>query len=97
MMTFLFFALAFLEPVPASGDSPKCVTQKFQTVLVKKACEKGGQKLAVTEMRKWMKNARKHPEASGKKIKCDTCHNTMAPKYDLNGHGLKLYRKLGGK
>ena len=74
---------------PEAQTAPPCVTKEFQTELVKKACEKGGQKEAKEVMKAWNKD---------KKIKsCNQCHSKLAPKYELKKDGLEQFKKLGGK
>jgi len=74
---------------PDAQTAPPCVTKEFKTELVKKACEKGGQKQAKEDMKAWNKE---------KKIKsCNQCHSKLAPNYELKKDGVEQFQKLGGK
>jgi hypothetical protein len=74
----------------AADDAPDpCKHKDFKTVLVKEACEKGGQPAAKDAMKKFMKDA---------KIKsCNACHKSLAPKYDLKDDAFDQFKKAGGK
>jgi hypothetical protein len=86
-ITFANFTMS--TPAAEAQTAPACVTTDFKTELVKKACEKGGQKEAKEVMKAWNKE---------KKIKsCNQCHTKLAPKYELKKDGLEQYKKLGGK
>lgn len=76
----------------ALGGSPSCARTKFDTELVKKACE-GGQSKAKKAMKAWVKDAKKRKAG----LECSSCHEKMAPKYPLKPDGLKLFQELGGK
>ncbi len=80
---------AAIRSTPTVEAAEKCKTTSFKTELVKQACEKGGQKAAKDEMKKWMKE---------KKLKsCNQCHSKLAPGYELKADGLQQFEKLGGK
>jgi len=74
----------------AADDKPDpCKHTDFKTVLVKEACEKGGQPAAKDAMKKFMKDA---------KIKsCNACHSKLAPTYENKTDALDQFKKAGGK
>jgi len=88
-ITAILGALTFATMTsPDAADAP-CVKKELKTELVKKACEKGGQKAAKEAMKGWNKE---------KKIKsCNQCHTKLAPKYELKADAYDQYKKLGGK
>jgi len=72
-----------------SASAGPCVHQDFKTVMVKTACEKGGQDAAKAAMKAWNKD---------KKIKsCNQCHTKLAPSYDLKADAVQQFAKLGGQ
>jgi zinc protease len=71
-----------------SAIAGPCVRKDFKTVMVKAACEKGGQEAAKEAMKAFNKD---------KKIKsCNLCHSKLAPGYELKGDGVEQFAKLGG-
>ncbi|MEO8705445.1 MAG: hypothetical protein ABI867_35770 [Kofleriaceae bacterium] len=88
-LTAILGALTFASMSTSdAGDAP-CVRNDFKTELVKKACEKGGQKEAKTQMQAWNKE---------KKLKsCNQCHTKLAPNYELKKDAVDQFVKLGGK
>lgn len=74
----------------AADDAPDpCKHKDFKTVLVKEACEKGGQPAAKDAMKKFMKDA---------KIKsCNQCHSKLAPTYENKKDAIDQFQKAGGK
>ena len=74
----------------AGDDKPTpCVHKDFKTVLVKEACDKGGQPAAKDAMKAFNKKNNINS--------CNKCHSKLAPSYDLKPDGLDQYKKLGGK
>jgi len=74
----------------AGDDKPApCQRKDFKTVMVKEACEKGGQPAAKDAMKAFNKD---------KKIaSCNKCHSKLAPTYELKPDGFDQFKKLGGK
>lgn len=73
---------------PTADAAEKCQRSDYKTVMVKEACEKGGQKAAKDAMKKWMKE---------KKLKsCNQCHSKLAPTYALKPDAVEQFAKLGG-
>jgi cytochrome c5 len=85
----LILAFGLSTRASQAGAPAPCHTKKFETKLVKEACDKGGQAAAKDAMKKFMKDV---------KLKsCNACHSKLAPKYELKATGLAEFKKLGGK
>ena len=86
--------IASVSLAPQVADAAKaCHRTTFETTLVGDACKKGGQAEAKKVMKKFLKTAKKQ-EAT---IDCKSCHEKLAPNYELKADGLEHYKKLGGK
>ncbi len=83
VLTFATFSAS------AEDAAAPCVTKDFRTELVKSACTKGGQKEAITAMKKF--NVEKRLKS------CTQCHSKLKPNYELKPDGLEQFHKLGGK
>jgi hypothetical protein len=70
-----------------------CHRTTFQTKLIGDACAKGGQGEAKKTMKKFLKKAKK--KESG--LECKSCHQNLAPNYDLKPDGFDHFKNLGGK
>lgn len=82
-------ALSFAQlAAPSAQTADKCKRADYKTVIVKEACEKGGQKAAKDAMKAWSKE-------KGFKS-CNQCHTKLAPSYDLKADGLDQFVKAGG-
>ena len=79
---------AFSPPLAHAGDKA-CTTKKFNFKEVEKACKDGGQKAA----KKLMKGIVKKAKASGKKIKCKSCHDDMKS-YKLKDNAVDDMKEL---
>src|SRR5690349_20503094 len=70
-----------------------CMRKKFETVLIKDACQRGGQDEAKKQMKTFLKEAKKRDASVG----CATCHAKVGGDYPLKKDGLKTFRGFGGK
>ena len=70
-----------------------CNRTTFETKLVGDACKKGGQAAAKKAMKAFLKKAKKKESA----LECKSCHEKLAPKYELKTDGLDHFKHLGGK
>ena len=84
-------------PAPAAEAAPaKCVSTP-KTDLVKKACERGGQKAAKKAMKGWVKKvkaAKKAAAAEGFKLNCKTCHTKVKGDFPLKDDGRATFKRL---
>src|SRR5687767_11910073 len=71
----------------ASAAKP-CARKKFESKLVKDACQKGGQAEAKKMMKAYLKEAKKKNADLG----CATCHSKVGGDYPLKPDGLKKYK-----
>lgn len=84
----------YFSVAAADAKAAPCKRTKFETVAVKDACARGGQKAAKEDMKKFLKTAKaKNPAIAG----CPTCHSKVAGDYPLKANGLQLYKDAGGK
>jgi hypothetical protein len=74
---------------PSAQTADKCKRTDYKTVILKEACEKGGQKAAKDAMKAWSKE-------KGFKS-CNQCHTKLAPNYELKPDGLDQFVKAGGQ
>jgi predicted Zn-dependent peptidase len=82
-------ALLVVAFVSRSASAGPCVRKDLKTVMVKAACEKGGQDAAKTAMKAFNKDH---------KIKsCNQCHTKLAPSYELKADAVQQFAKLGGE
>jgi len=85
--------LAAVSFAPTEAIAAKaCVRTKFDTKLVADACKKGGQAEAKKAMKQFLKTAKKQ-EAT---IDCKSCHQKLAPNYELKKNAIDHFKKLGG-
>jgi len=72
LLSALLAAAAFgvLVPSVAHAGDEACTTKKFHYPAVEKACKDGGRKAA----KEVMKGVVKKAKASGKDVKCTSCH-----------------------
>lgn len=79
---------AIADEKPEDAAKP-CVSKKFATAQVEKACKDGGQAAA----KKMMKDLVKKAKANGEEIKCKSCHVNLKD-YKLTDDGLEKLKKL---
>jgi hypothetical protein len=94
------FALSFVGMIAGvtlstndAAAGAACHRTTFETKLVGDACTTGGQAAAKKAMKKFLKKAKKK-EAG---LECKSCHEKLAPTYDLKTDGLEHFKHLGGK
>ncbi len=76
----------------ASAARP-CARKKFESTLVKAACQKGGQDEAKKVMKAYLKEAKKKNAS----LACATCHSKVGGDYPLKPDGQAKYKSNGGK
>lgn len=86
------FVLAILVGVARLAWAEACETTRFETELVRVACEKGGKSAARSAMSVFQKKAK----AQRSNLDCRSCHSTMSPQYRLKPTALEQFRALGG-
>lgn len=88
-----------VAPVAGHAGGPPCVQKEFKTVMIKAACEAGGQDEAKAQMAAFVA---KHG-SQGKKLTktaiftCNACHEKLDPNFERKPTALDLYKQLGGK
>ena len=89
-----FVAIPVVVVVMGTASAGKsCARTKFQTVLVRDACQKGGQDEAKVQMKTFLKQAKKKEATLG----CASCHSKVGGDYPLKPDGLKRFVEHGGK
>jgi len=86
---------------PVFAEESPCARTEFQIPHYQKACEQG-QKTALREALRFVKDVTKVKRAAGEKdyrLTCDECHSTRAPDYqtkpDAVDRANEYYRLLG--
>jgi len=97
--TILAVGLA-LATAPAVGRAggPPCVQKEFQTVMIRTACEAGGQDEAKKQMAAFVtKNSSQGKKLTKVMFTCNSCHQKLDPNFERKADALELYKTLGGK
>lgn len=82
-----------LQPATVQADAAPCVRTKFDTKLTEEACKKGGQEEAKKAWKAWVAEAKKADAT----MACKTCHDKMAPNFEVKKEALDVFKKAGGK
>lgn len=80
----------------AMADATPCARDKFDTELVKKACQEG-QKAAQKAMKEFVKSVKKAKQDAGDadfNITCTDCHSKLNPSFPLQKDALAKFKTL---
>ena len=69
-----------------------CARTKFETKMVAEACKAGGQDEAKTQMKAFLKKAKKQDADAT----CQSCHSKVGGDYPLKKDALKRFKEFGG-
>jgi len=70
-----------------------CARTEFKTKMVAEACKAGGQSEAKTQMKAYLKKAKKQ----NADLTCNSCHKKVGGDYPLKDDAVEQFKKYGGK
>jgi hypothetical protein len=87
-------AFVTLIAIEAKTTAAPCARERFQTALIKKACETGGQLGALDTMSGFVAKAN---ELTGDGISCNTCHTRVGGDFPLEPDALAKFHAYSAR